>query len=211
MARKVARFRVALSRMSSIKPPAGLRRDPTWNFRVVGAFVPKATAKARDAHGLHTAEIILNWPAIVGPQLAAYTSPRRIRWPKAPGLERETQRSVRSGSVQSGSVQSAQRGQKTTLEVWVAGGRAHEIPYLKGPIIARINAYFGYRAVTDIMPVDGPVIRPKLPAARKPPTVQEIAEVAAANQLTADDPLAQALAKLGANIQRGKAGPEPTR
>ncbi len=181
--------------MSPTPPATGFRKDPTWSFRAVGTFVPKATTKAREAHGLHTAEIIMNWPAIVGPQLSAFTSPRRIRWPKAPGLERETQRAS----------QPLHRGQKTTLEIWVAGGRAHEIPYLKGPIIARINAYFGYRAVTDLMPVDGPVMRPKTAPLRTPPTPQEITRVAAANKLPTDDPLALSLAKLGANIQRGKA------
>jgi hypothetical protein len=181
--------------MSNLPPATGFRKDPTWSFRAVGTFVPKATAKARDAHGLHTAEIILNWPAIVGPQLAAFTAPRRIRWPKAPGLERETPRGP----------QPLHRGQKTTLEIWVAGGRGHEIPYLKGPIIGRINAYFGYRAVTDLLPVDGPVLRPKLPPVRPPPTPQEIERVASVNRLQTDDPLALALAKLGANIGRGKA------
>jgi hypothetical protein len=180
--------------------PVTPRKDPTWNFRVVGAFVPKATARAREAHGIHTAEIIVNWAAIVGPQLAAYTSPRRIRWPKAPGSERtEPIKSAKPATF------SQQRGQKTTLEIWVAGGRAHEIPYLKGPIIQRINAYFGYRAITDVLPVDGPVMRPKSAPVRRPPSEPEVERAAAEFSLATDDPLSRALAMLGANIKRGKA------
>ncbi len=178
------------------------RRDQTWNFRAVGAFVAKATSKAREKQGLHAAEIVINWPAIVGPDLAAYTAPRRIRWPKAPD------RLADRPSFAPGSGLQKRTGgapmQKTTLEIWVAGGRAHEIPYLKGPIMARINAYFGYRAVTDILPVDGPVIRPRPQPRRAAPTAAEIGATAEAHGIALDDPLGQALAKLGANIKRGK-------
>jgi hypothetical protein len=178
-------------------------KDQNWNFRVVGAFVAKATSKAREKHGLHAAEIVINWPAIVGADLAAYTQPRRIRWPKAP--DRLTDRpSYAPGS----GLQKRSSGapmQKTTLEIWVAGGRAHEIPYLKGPIMARINSYFGYRAITDILPVDGPVIRPRLTKPRAPLSQAEIGETAKTHNIKIDDPLGEALAKLGANIKRGKA------
>jgi hypothetical protein len=172
----------------------GLRKDPAWSFRAVGAFVPKATARAREAHGFHAAEIIVNWPAIVGPALAGYTAPRRIRWPRAPGGDRDGPKPT----------QPLHRAQKTTLEIWVAGGRAHEIPYLKASIIARINSYFGYRAVTDILPVDGPIIRPRSTPLKRAANPAEVQAAAAAHKLALDDPLAEALAKLAANIARAK-------
>lgn len=169
------------------------RKDPLWTFKVVGTFVPKATARAREQHGLHAAEIIINWPAIVGPALADYTAPRRIRWPRAPGAERDGPKTT----------QSVNRAQKTTLEIWVAGGRAHEIPYLKASIIARINSYFGYRAVTDILPVDGPIMRPRPKPKARGATPAEIDAAAATHKLNRDgDPLAEALAKLAANVTR---------
>ena len=177
--------------------PSALRRDPTWNFRAVGAFVARATAKAREKHGLHAAEIILNWPAIVGPDLAAYTAPRRIRWPKAPDRLAGPTPKITAGK-------SGAPFQKTTLEIWVAGGRAHEIPYLKGPIMARINAYFGYRAVTDILPVDGPVVQRRPAKARPEVSLDEMADIATTHKIAMDDPLGEALARLGANIKRGK-------
>jgi hypothetical protein len=180
------------------------RKDPNWSFRVVGAFVAKATTKAREKHGLHAAEIVINWPAIVGPDLAAYTAPRRIRWPKAPDRLAERPSYAAGSGLHKRS--SGAPMQKTTLEIWVAGGRAHEIPYLKGPIMARINAYFGYRAVTDILPVDGPVIRPRPPKPRPPISAAEIGETVKAHKINMDDPLGEALARLGANIKRGKAG-----
>ena len=183
-------------------PPNALRKDPTWNFRAVGAFVARATAKAREKHGLHAAEIILNWPAIVGPDLAAYTAPRRIRWPKAPDRLAGPTPKITPTKVTAG--KGGAPFQKTTLEIWVAGGRAHEIPYLKGPIMARINAYFGYRAVTDILPVDGPVIQRRPSKPRPEVSLEEMAAVATTHKIAMDDPLGEALAKLGANIKRGK-------
>jgi hypothetical protein len=176
-----------------IPPKTGLAKDPNWTFRAVGVFVPKITHRARAAHGLHTADIILNWPSIVGDDLAAYTVPRRIRWPKAP--ERAVDGAKPAASGRTGS-------QKTTLEIWVAGGRAHEVPYLKSGILNRINAYFGYRAVTDLIPVDGPLARPKARPRSAPPQADEVARVAARYDLAADDPLSAALAKLGANVAR---------
>ena len=168
---------------------AGLRKDPLWNFRLVGAFVPRATAKACEKHGFHAAEIILNWQAIVGPELAAFTAPRRIRWPKAP---------TRDGDIPQPTA-SAGRGVKSALEMWVEGGRAHEIPYLKGPIIARINTYFGYRAITEIRIVQAPVVCRLNNAA---PKVWRPAARPATPASTADTPLGQALDRLAQAVAR---------
>lgn len=174
---------------------AGLRKDPLWNFRLVGAFVPRATAKACEKHGFHAAEIILNWQAIVGPELAAFTAPRRIRWPKAPKRDEDVPQPAASSA----------RGVKSALEMWVEGGRAHEIPYLKGPIIARINTYFGYRAITDILPVSGPIKakREKMPQIKRADP-KEVDRLRATLDTAGDDALADSLARLGALVERRK-------
>jgi hypothetical protein len=190
--------------MSAVSPKA----RAAWSFKAVGIFVPKATARAREAHGLHAADIILNWPAIVGPALAAYTAPRRIRWARAPdrlpsGVTAQAPKPLaKTGGKGALTSKGLSAAQKTTLEIWVAGGRGHEIPYLKAQILNRINAYFGYRAITDLLPVDGPMVRPQVAVKRTPPKPEEIAAVAAQLSLPSDDPLAQSLAKLGANIAR---------
>jgi hypothetical protein len=181
--------------MSNARASTGFRKDPNWNFRAVGSFVPKATAKACEQHGFHAAEIILNWSAIVGPQLAAYTAPRRIRWPKAP---------ERLGGVSKAAAPPG-RGVKSALEIWVEGGRAHEIPYLKAPIIARINTYFGYRAITDILPIAGTVATEPPPKPLLRATPSEVQTVKKANSLPDDDPLADALARLGAAMKKRNA------
>jgi hypothetical protein len=181
--------------MSNARAATGFRKDPNWNFRAVGAFVPKATAKACEQHGFHAAEIILNWSAIVGPQLAAYTAPRRIRWPKAP--ERV------GGEPKVGTP--IGRGVKSALEIWVEGGRAHEIPYLKAPIIARINTYFGYRAITDILPIAGTVTSEPPPKPLLRATPAELQTVKKTIPLPNDDALADALARLGAAMKKRNA------
>jgi hypothetical protein len=97
------------------------------------------------------------------------------------------------------------RAQKTTLEIWVAGGRGHEIPYLKSAIISRINSYFGYRAVTDILPVDGPIMRQRATPVKRAASDAEVKAAAAVYKLKLDgDPLSEALAKLAANIAKAK-------
>jgi hypothetical protein len=171
----------------------GLRKDALWNFKSLGAFVPKATAKVFETHGFHKAELILNWPSIVGHELAQFTAPRRIRWPKAPDRIAGETRPAAPGA--------RRVGIKSALEVWVEGGRAHEIPYLKAPIIQRINTYFGYRAITDLVPVSGPVRMNAAPPVRvRRASAEGIAREQRRLGLSLDDPLAAALARLGANI-----------
>ena len=89
--------------------------------------------------------------------------------------------------------------------MWVEGGRAHEIPYLKGPIIARINTYFGYRAITDILPVSGPIKakREKLPEIKRADP-KEVDRLRATLDTAGDDALADSLARLGALVERRK-------
>lgn len=182
--------------MKQATPTSGFRRDPLWNFRTVGAFMPKATAKACEKHGFHAAEIILNWSAIVGPELARFTAPRRIRWPKAPTRDNETTLPDAPPG----------RGVKSALEMWVDGGRAHEIPYLKGPIIARINTYFGYRAITDILPVSGPINTKQGPLPRiQKADDKDVVRMQAKLALPADDPLSQSIARLGALMEKRRA------
>jgi hypothetical protein len=181
--------------MTRTTAATGLRKDPLWTFKTVGAFVPKATARAFEAHGFHAAELILNWSAIVGADLARFTAPRRIRWPKAPDrLGDATGASRPAPPTRGGNARSA-------LEIWVEGGRAHEIPYLKAPIIQRINSYFGYRAITDLIPISGAVSPAAEPAAKhRRASAEAIAREQQTLALQPDDPLAQALARLGANV-----------
>ena len=56
------------------------RRPPIG--RSVGSLVPQVAKKAMEAYGFPAAAVLTDWPQIAGPELAAYTAPERLRWPR---------------------------------------------------------------------------------------------------------------------------------
>lgn len=158
-------------------------------LRQIGLFVPKAASRCFDRHGFHASELLIKWEAIVGAEIAAFTLPHRVRWPKAPDRLAEEARAP------------AGRGQKSALDLLVEGGRAHEIPYRKRQILDRINAYFGYRAITDIHPIAAPLPRQAQAAPLKRASPEAIAKVRGTLGDIPDTGLSEALARLGASIE----------
>ena len=150
--------------MAETKPAnAGIRRA-NWapdrsSFRVVvgpktvGSFVPKLTKAAFERYGFPAAAILTDWEAIAGRELASYTEPERLKWPKQTDIAAETD------SVE-GIKDAAQPG--ATLVLRVDGPRAIEIAHRKTQLLERINAYFGFRAVTDLRFVQAPISRSKV-------------------------------------------------
>lgn len=82
--------------------------------------------------GFSAVEIVTNWREIVGPELAAETSPDRLAFSR--------------GARGNG-----------TLHVTAPGTVALEIQHLEPLILERINTYFGYRAVNRIALSQAPV------------------------------------------------------
>jgi hypothetical protein len=131
--------------------------------RHVGTFMPKLTRTAFEKFGFSTAQLLTDWAQIVGPQLAATTSPDRIKWPKLPGA-----------GGPDGEARGARAG--ATLHVRVDPARALDVQYKAGLIIERINGYFGYRAVADIRIVQtqiAPLPPPLVAAKPRAPIVPE--------------------------------------
>lgn len=122
------------------------RRNKGGSFaRAAGSFVPKIAAKAFEKFGFHTAEIMMQWPTIVGAEIAKWTQPERIRWPRMPnGVDGAADTEARPGG---------------TLVLRVEPARALEIEYQGAEIIERINRYFGYRAVETLKLVQAPLER----------------------------------------------------
>jgi hypothetical protein len=112
--------------------------------RAVGSFVPKLTQKSFERYGFATAAVLTDWPAIVGPQLAAWTQPERLRWPRLPGNRSEA-------AAETGPSGGA------TLHLRVSSARALDVQYGAAQILERINGYFGYRAVTELRIVQAPI------------------------------------------------------
>ena len=84
----------------------------------------------------------------------------------------------------------------TSVGTGMAGGRC-------SPIIARINTYFGYRAITDILPVSGPINTKQGPLPRiQKADDKDVVRMQAKLALPADDPLSQSIARLGALMEK---------
>ncbi len=137
------------------------------------------TKAAFARYGFAQADMVANWEAIVGSDLAAVSAPERIRWPR-------------------GSGEQAQK-QGGTLVIRAAPGRALELQYEASRIIARINSFFGYGALAGIKVIQTqelpprPAKAPSLP--EKPVCEQQLASLD-------ESPLKAALERLG----RGVAG-----
>ncbi len=152
----------------------------------VGSFLPRLTRKAMEKYGFSAATLITDWTQIVGPELAAYTEPQRLKWPR--GVEAygevDTEATGRPGAI---------------LHLCVDSARALDVQYGSRRILERINGYFGYRAVAELRIIQSPskparqslpreVVRHK--ASAKSPTP------AANLQSIADDSLRASLERL---------------
>jgi hypothetical protein len=112
--------------------------------KAVGSFVPRLTKKAFEKYGFSAAVLITDWSSIAGAELASYTVPERLKWP----------RTVEAyGDVEDG----AQGRPGATLMLRVDPVRALDVEYKSAQIIDRINAYFGYRAVCEMRVLQGAV------------------------------------------------------
>lgn len=147
-------------------------------------FVGKLTKKAFEKHGFSAATLLTDWRTIVGHDLATYTAPERLKWPR--GVE--TYGDVaEDGAGRPGA----------TLVVRVDSARALDVSYKSRQLIERINAYFGYKAVSELRFIQAPVAALLMqPVMRPPRPAQPTAHV----QAVADEGLRDALAKLEATI-----------
>jgi hypothetical protein len=166
------------------------RTHSLFGIKAVGSFLPRLTRKAFERYGFSTASLLTEWPMIAGRELAAFSAPERLKWPRG-GERREED----TGPAEKGR-------QGATLVLRVDGARALDVQYQARQIIERINSYFGYAAIAELRIVQAPVnAGPALahPAARAAPTplTQEVAHVA-------DPGLRSALARLGAGIRAGR-------
>ena len=99
-------------------------------LRAVAGPLSAVTRPIFRRRGLATVAIAREWPSIVGAELARQTIPERY----APD---------RQGGG--------------TLSLRVAGGWATQVQHLEPQIVERINAFFGYRAVSRLALRQGPI------------------------------------------------------
>jgi hypothetical protein len=165
----------------------------------VGSFVPSLTRKAFEKFGFSTATLITDWPRIAGAELASYTLPDRLKWPRG------------AANADAGDDEGGRPG--ATLILRVDPARALDVEYRARQIMDRINAYFGYRAVETLRLVQAPVSNPT-PTARAPRTFGELPVKATASSGSGtasgpDDALAAALARMERCVLAGRTAPRP--
>ena len=166
------------------------RANSLFGVKAVGSFLPGLTRKAFEKYGFSTASLAIDWAAIAGAELAAYTAPERLKWPRS--VERSEDGAAPAEKGRSGA----------TLVLRVDGARALDVQYKARQIIERINAYFGYAAIAELRIVQAPVSSGQQPPrmavrAAAEPLTHEVAHVA-------DPGLRSALARLGAGMRAAR-------
>ncbi len=113
------------------------------SMRALAAEVAKIAAPALGKHGFASAQLIAEWPSVIGDALADKLAPDRLIFPR--------------GERQGG-----------TLRLRVASGFATEALHRTPQILERINGFFGYGAVARLVLVQGPLPRSGRPAPPRP-------------------------------------------
>ena len=152
--------------------------------RAVGAVLGRITAPVMKKRGFREVDILSHWPLIVGAQLAALSCPERIS---------RNGRGTQDGAV---------------LTVRVEGAMALEVQHMAPLILERINQHYGAGALARLNIVQGPLPLDYLKAqsARETPLSEdELVAAEAALEGFANSRLKQALARLGARVERRKA------
>jgi hypothetical protein len=163
-------------------------RSQYVSAKAVGSFLPALTTKAFERYGFSTVSLITDWAAIVGRELAASTTPERVKWQRTPHRTDADEDGTEPPSRRSGA----------TLVLRVTTARALEVQYAARQIIERINAYFGYAAIAELRLIQAPAELPSAPARQAKPRPQPVALEAAG---IADAGLRDALARLGGEVR----------
>jgi hypothetical protein len=146
------------------------------SMRALGAELMPIIRPVLGKRGIGEAQLIQEWDAIVGADLAAEARPDRLTFPA--GERREG-----------------------TLRLKVAPAVALELQHREPLIIERINAFFGYRAVARLAFIQGAPARRRPPApSRRPLSPEEAERVARRTDAVTDPDLKEALARLGRAI-----------
>jgi hypothetical protein len=147
--------------------------------RPLSDLLHKTLGPAFAKHGFASTEIITRWTEIVGPEIADHAQPEKIHWSRnQPGRPPEPGK----------------------LVLRVEGPIALEIQHLSGVILERVNRFFGWEAVGTIRLRQAPLHR-KLRPEHPGPDPQATARIKAALTDIEDEPLRDALARLGAAIK----------
>ncbi len=139
--------------------------------RPLSAVVGKIITPLCHKHGLMTADLVLEWPQIVGQELAKVCQVMKISFP---GFSR----------------------QQGCLHLQTSSTMAMALTYSQPLIIERVNQYYGYQAISHIRIFHKPVVS-IIPKPTKLPVVDISPEWQALTSTVTDKDLQQALENLG--------------
>lgn len=182
------------------KPRGGKPQAPRRGrgFRQVATHTRAGLATAASRHGFAESDVLIHWPDIVGEGLAGLCHPLSVSYGKA-------------------------RGFGATLVVRVEGARAPEAEMKAPQIVERVNAYYGYRAISRlrVTQITGRRGRAKgfaedRAAFRHAPATPEpdagtVREAGALTDGIRDPALRDALTRMGAYVLSRARGAEPRR
>jgi hypothetical protein len=160
-----------------MSPPKKSRPKP------LADFVDACLGPALAAQGFAASDVIVAWPEIAGERLAGFSRPVKLEWPRRSRLD------------------PGARAEPATLVVRIESAFALELQHLAPLLIERINAHYGWRCVGRIVLKQGPVPRPKAkPAKPAELTAEERARLAGKTAAVEDEPLREALNRLGTAV-----------
>jgi hypothetical protein len=190
-ARRETSLAVYAARLPDRQAPLRMMTQRPVAAKAVGSFVPRLTRPAFERYGFSAAALITDWETIVGADLARFTMPERLKWPKRvqwTGTEVSDEERGRPGA---------------TLMLAVAAERALDIQYKAAQLIERINSYFGYRAVAELRivqvasigPPEAVALPPVAPmaVAPSPKPREELAQITAPGLRAALERMAEGL------------------
>jgi hypothetical protein len=144
--------------------------------RRLSRTVSTIAGKALGRKGLGFGQLLAQWDTIVGPDLAGWTRPAKLSFPRG------------------------QQGD-ATLTVETVGARAIELQHQLPQLIERVNSFFGWAAVARIKLLQAmPAMPPVQSHDLRPLSVEETKEVAAVVAHVEDPLLKAALESLGRRI-----------
>ena len=151
---------------------------PRKRFRAIGANIEKIVKPIFGRRGFGAAAIVNNWVDVVGPVLARHTFPQQISYPVGSRLNGTLHLRINSSSI------------------------ALELQHLTPQLLDKINTYFGYRAISHLKILQGPVPKTE-PPKKMPRRTLETREEETLKQklnLISDPELRLALSNLGASV-----------
>ena len=150
-----------------------MEQERRGRLRAIAAEVPKIAGAVLGKRGFAEAQLVAQWPAIIGDSLAAGVTPEKLSFPR--------------GERRDG-----------TLHLRVAPGLGLEVQHREPVLIERINAFFGYRAVARLALKQGPpAAAPPAPPQKRPLEAAERQLLARDLAAIDDDALKTALERLG--------------